>query len=177
MKSVKISDLKEAAKTDPEAARKYQCFLDQRREADRIYRQKKKAERHSDPAYIEKQEARHKEHVLRTMPIKDLKKLALEDHQAADMLKARKERTAEKNREAKRRREERMARDPEYAEKTRARQAESTRKHTTKRSAALADLIERAKTDPLAAQELEAIRAKQREASNRCRRKKAGKTA
>lgn len=177
VKSVKISDLKEAAKTDPEAARKYQCFLDQRREADRIYRQKKKAERHSDPAYIEKQEARHKEHVLRTMPIKDLRKLALEDHQAADMLKARKERTAEKNREAKRRREERMARDPEYAEKTRARQAESTRKHTAKRSAALADLIERAKTDPLAAQELEAIRAKQREASNRCRRKKAGKTA
>ena len=55
--------------------------------------------------------------------------------------------------------------------------AETNRKRTAKRSAALADLIERAKTDPIAVQELEAIRAKGREASNRCRMKKAGKTA
>ena len=177
VQSVKISDLKESAKTDPEAAAEYQRFLDRRREAGRRYQQKKKEERHNDPAYKAKQEARHRDHVLRTMSIKELEIMALEDSHAADMLKERREKTAKKNLEMKRRREERMARDPEYAEKMRICKAETNRKRTAKRSAALADLIERAKTDPIAVQELEAIRAKGREASNRCRMKKAGKTA
>ena len=55
--------------------------------------------------------------------------------------------------------------------------AETNRKRTAKRSAALADLIERGKTDPIAAEELEALRAKGREATNRNRMKKSGKTA
>lgn len=177
VQAVKTTELKEAAGTDPEAAAEYQRYLDRRREAGRRYQQKKKEERHNDPEYKAKQEDRHRDHVLRTMPIKELEDLALKDSHAADMLKERREKTAKKNREMKRRREERIAHDPEYAEKMRICKAETNRKRTAKRSAALADLIERTKTDPIAAEELEAIRAKGREATNRNRMKKSGKTA
>ena len=59
-----------------------------------------------------------------------------------------------------------MAQDPEYAEKVRQANAEHNRRRTAKRKAAREDLIERAKTDPAAAEELEQIRAYHRAASN-----------
>ena len=70
-----------------------------------------------------------------------------------------------------------MAQDPEYAALTKARKAESTRKHTAKRKAALDDLKERAKTDPQAAEELEAIRAKGRAAGRKSYAKKKAEAA
>lgn len=181
----KLAALKEAAKTDPEAAAEYERYLESRREAGRKYRAEQKARREADPEYQAKKEAQriernrknneryHRNHV----PIAELEELAKTDPQAAEDLRIRREKQAEQNRRNKQRREERMAQDPEYAALTKARKAESTRKHTAKRKAALDDLKERAKTDPQAAEELEAIRAKGRAAGRKSYAKKKAEAA
>ena len=57
VQTVKTTELKEAAGTDPEAAAEYQRYLDRRREAGRRYQQKKKEERHNDPEYKARSQA------------------------------------------------------------------------------------------------------------------------
>ena len=70
------------------------------------------------------------------------------------------------------RREERMVQDPEYAEEIRRKKDEQNKARSARRKAEREALIERARTDPEAATVLEAIRAKQRAASERSRQKK-----
>lgn len=65
-----------------------------------------------------------------------------------------------------------MAHDAEYAEEIRRKNDERNKARIAQRKEERAALIERAKTDPEAAAELEAIRAKQREAAERSRQKK-----
>lgn len=65
-----------------------------------------------------------------------------------------------------------MARDPEYAEKIHRKKDEQNKARSARRKAEREALLERARTDPEAVAELEAIRAKQRAASERSRQKK-----
>ena len=176
----KIAALKEAAKTDPEAAAEYERYLESRREAGRKQRAAEKARREADPEYQAQKEAKRIERNRKNMeryyknhiPIAELEELAKTDPEAAETLRIRRETQAEKNRQNKQRREERMAQDPEYAARILAGRAESTKKHTAKRKAEFDELKERAKTDPEAAAEVEAKRVRQREASKKSLAKK-----
>ena len=176
----KLAALKEAAKTDPAAAAELEAYYEKQREKGRRERARAKAKREADPEYQAQKEAKRIERNKKNMeryyrnhvPIAELEELAKTDPEAAETLRVRRETQAEKNRLNKQRREERMARDPEYAARILAGKAESTRKHTAKRKAAMDELKERALTDPEAAAELEAKRQKQREASHRSNAKK-----
>lgn len=176
----KLAVLKEAAKTDPAAAAELEAYYEKQREKGRQERAKAKAKREADPEYLAQQEAKRIERNKKNMeryyknhvPIAELEEKAKTDPEAAEILRIRRETQAEKNQQNKQRREERMAQDPEYAAKILAGRAESTRKHTAKRKAALDELKERALTDPKAAAELEAIRQKGREASHRSNARK-----
>ena len=176
----KLAALKEAAKTDPAAAEELEQYYEKQREKGRKERARAKAKREADPEYQAQQEAKRIERNKKNMeryyknhiPIAELEELAKTDPKAAETLRIRRETQAEKNRQNKQRREERMAQDPEYAARILAGRAESTRKHTAKRKAEFDELKERAKTDPEAAAEVEAIRARQREASQKSLAKK-----
>ncbi len=176
----KLAALKAAAKTDPAAAAELEAYYEKQREKGRQDRAKAKAKREADPEYQDQQEAKRIERNKKNMeryyknhiPIVELEEKAKTDPEAAEILRIRRETQAEKNRLSKQRREERMAQDPEYAARILAGKAESTRKHTAKRKAALDELKERALTDPEAAAELEAIRQKGREASHRSNARK-----
>ncbi len=179
-KKSKLAALKEAAKTDPAAAAELEAYYEKQREKGRQDRARARAKREADPEYQARQEAKRIERNKKNMeryyknhiPIAELEELAKTDSEAAETLRVRRETQAEKNRQNKRRREERMAQDPEYAAMILAGKAESTKKHTAKRKAAFDELKERALTDPEAADELEAIRQKHREASHRSNAKK-----
>lgn len=176
----KLADLKARAETDPEAAAEYQRYRDAQNEAKRKRVAERKAQKEADPEYQAKKEAKriernkknndryHRKHI----PIGELEKMAETDPQAAEELKKRRETQAEKNRQNKAKRKERMAQNPEYAEEIRRKTDERNKAKTAKRKAEREALIERAKTDPEAAAELEAIRAKGREAAERSRQRK-----
>ena len=165
---LKKADLKEAARTDPEAAREYEELLERRRQAVRKHRMKKKAEREADPEYQAKKAQKERQHELKTMMIAELEELAKTQPDAAEMLNKRRGESAEMNRQNKQRREERISQDQEYADKIKEKQKE----HNRKRQQKMADLREQAKTDPAAAEKLAEIRAKQNEATKRSYRKK-----
>lgn len=172
--------LKEAAKTDPEAAAVYEAKLAAQRERKRIKREQEKAKREADPEYQAQQKAKCEERKRKSndryhrnyVPIAELEMRAETDPQAAEELRLRREKQAEKNRLNKKRREERMAQDPEYAEEIHRKNIERNKARTARRKAEREALIERAKTDPEASAELETIRAKQRVAAERSRQKK-----
>ena len=179
----RLADLKARAETDQEAAKEYEEYLAHQRELREKRKEKEKAKQQTpenDPQAKARKEAQrirrnqknmeryHRNHV----PIGELEKQAETDPQAAEELRLRREKEAEKNRQNKQRREEKMAQDPAYAEEIRRKNDERNKARTAQRKAEREALIERAKTDPVAAAELEAIRAKQREAAERSRQKK-----
>ena len=166
----KIAALKEAAKTDPEAAAEYEAYLEKRRENGKKYREAYKAKQEADPAYQAEQAekaarkaAREKLAYLRRIKIAELEELAKTDPEAAEVLQTRREKAAIKNQKAKAQREARLASDPEYA----AQQAEKARKRSEIVKERRAALKEQAKTDPEAAAKYEAMRARERENANR----------
>jgi len=180
----KLASLKERAKTDPEAAAEYEAHLERRREAGRKHRAALKAQKEADPAYQEqlaekaaKKAAREKLAYLRKITIAELEELAEADPEAAEVLQTRRAKTAEKNRKVIERREARMAEDPEYAAQVKAKQQASYEKHLAHQKAIRDALIEKAKTDPDAASELEAIRAKDRASQNQRNAEKRARAA
>lgn len=179
----KLADLKARAETDPEAAKEYAEYQERQKEIRRKKKEKKQTERQAaenDPQAQAKKEAKRIERNKKNMeryhrnhvPIEELEKRAETDPQAAEELRIRRETQAEKNRKYKARREERMAQDPAYAEEIRRKKDERNKAKTAQRMSDRQALIERAKTDPEAAAELEALRAKGREAAERSRQKK-----
>ena len=172
--------LRDAVKTDPEAAAENEAILVARREQKRIRREEEKARREADPEYQAQQKAKREERKRKSneryhrnyVPIAELEVRAETDPQVAEELRLRREKQAEKNRKNKQRREERMVQDPEYAEEIRRKKDEQNKARSARRKAEREALIERARTDPEAATVLEAIRAKQRAASERSRQKK-----
>ena len=179
----KLADLKARAETDPEAAKEYAEYQERQREIRRKKKEKAQTRQRTaepDPQAEAKKEAKRIERNKKSMeryyrnrvPIAELERRAETDPQAAEELRIRRETEAEHNRRNKARREERMAQDPAYGEEIRRKNDERNKARTAQRSADRKALIERAKADPEAAAELEALRAKGREAAERSRQKK-----
>lgn len=168
-KKIEIKALKEAAKTDPEAAAEYEKHLEKNRRRCRKQAAKKKEERKSDPAWIAKEEAKQHRILLNAMKIKELEEIAKDDPLAKEILEKKREKTAEKNRQSKIRHKQRLAEDPAYAEKVRQRQEKYNEKKRNDRAA----LKEAAKTDPEAAAEYEAMKTRERERARRSEKKQA----
>ena len=89
----------------------------------------------------------------------ELKEKAETDPDAAKEYQAILDKEAQLRKQRKKQQEERMKADPAYAEMIQERNAEYNRRHTANRKEKYQELIELAKTDEAAAQELAAIRA------------------
>ena len=168
----RIAQLKKAAETDPEAAAEYDAILEKRRQDGKAYRERQKAARETDPEYIARKEAEERMTALRHMKLTELEVLAESDPTAKEVLEQRRVRNAQKNQLAKERRNARIAEDPEYAAEVKAKRQATGQKQYAKVKAEREALEELAKTDPAAAEELAARRAKQTEASKRSYQKK-----
>ena len=142
--------LREAAKTDPEAAAKYEKILERQRRQNHKDQARKKAERESDPEYIAAREAKAHTAMLNRITIAELAVLAESDPEAAEILIKRREYAAQKNRISAERRKQKAAQDPAFAEHLKQKQleyAENKRQRNKK-------LKEAAETDPEAAAKL-----------------------
>lgn len=165
----RYADLKERAKTDPEAAAEYEAILEKQRERNRKEQARKKSKRESDPEYITAKEAKAHTAMLNRITIAELAALAESDPEAAEVLEKRRAHNAEKNRISAEKRKQKAARDPEYAEHVKEKQqeyAENKRKKDQK-------LKEAAQTDPEAA----AILAEQTERHKEYQRRSAERQA
>ncbi len=162
-----LADLKKRAVLDPDAASKLESYYEQRREAGRRYRTKQKEKQAEDPVIAAQKAYAQRRAYLNRITIRELEMIAKNNPEAAEVLKIRRERTAEKNRKAKERRIERANSDPVYAAEIEKRQAESKRRRNEKVRADRTGLKERAKTDPVAAAEYEALRTRERENAKR----------
>lgn len=159
----RYADLKERAKTDPEAAAEYEAILEKQRERNRKKQARKKAKRESDPEYIAAKEAKAHTAMLNRISITELALLAESDSEAAEVLEKRRAYNAAKNRAFAERRKQKAAQNPEFAEHVKEKQqeyAENKRKKDLK-------LKEAAQTDPEAA----AMLAEQTERHKEYRRK------
>lgn len=173
----KWSDIKEAAKTDPEAARVYEEHLASIRERNRRYKEESEARAAVDPEYAARQAELYRGRLDRQNAKKKaaraaLKEKAKTDEAAAqeysDLLSA----EAVVREERRTVQEQRMAEDPEYAEHIATRQKEYDRRHVERRSADLKELkAQAAAGDPNAQEKLDEHRAFYREASKRSRDK------
>jgi predicted RNA-binding Zn-ribbon protein involved in translation (DUF1610 family) len=162
-------ELRRRAETDTEALRIYEEKLAKRREYGKAYRQRKK----ESPEYQEYQRQKILKQNSRLRETRaELIERAKTDPKAAEELAQKRAVEAEKSRISRERKAKKAAEDKEYAQKLMERNAEYNRRQTAKRKAQRLELIERAKTDPKAAEELAKMRAKQIEASNKWRAKK-----
>ena len=172
-----LEELKENAKTDPEAAKELEAHYEKQRERGRIVRARNKAKREADPEYQALQEARRIErdriHLHSNyITIAELKERAKTDPEAAEALIERRKRQAEKNALNKQRLLERMAEDPEYAAQLKAERSEKARNKYLKFKEKIADLQARAETDPEAAAELQRLRDAHKVYADKCQQKK-----
>ena len=155
----RYADLKERAKTDPEAAVEYEALLEKQRERNRKEQARKKAKRESDPEYIAAKEAKAHTAMLNRITIGELATLAESDPEAAEVLEKRRAYNAEKNRISAERRKQKAARDPEFAEHVREKQQEYAENKRKRHQ----ELKEAAQTDPAAAAVLAEQTEKQKE--------------
>ncbi|MCD8337401.1 MAG: recombinase family protein [Lachnospiraceae bacterium] len=139
----KVEAMRTAAETDPEAAARYEEYLQRRRESERENSKRRRREAGIMP---------------RTPAPTD-----------PDVIKAR---AAEARKRRKVDQEARMAAEPEYAEMIRARNKEYSRRKCEKVRVKRQALIEQAATDPQAARELAELRAKNAAAQKRYRERK-----
>ncbi|MCC8105246.1 MAG: recombinase family protein [Clostridiales bacterium] len=185
----KIAALKEAAKTDPEAAAEYDRYLEQKQEQARKHNEKMKAIRRADPEYIARMEEKERiaaEKMLenerkrqeraerkRKATMSELKeRAAAGDTDAVQELEERREKAREYSRLTKERREQRAAKDPEYAKHLQEQQAEHNRRQSERRKAELMELKEKAAAgDPEAQEKLAARNRYFCEAQKKCRQK------
>lgn len=178
----RYAELKERAKTDPEAAAEYEAVLAKQRVRNRKDQARRKALREADPEYIAAKEAKAHTAMLNRIPIAELAVLAESDPEAVGILEKRRAWAAEKNRAAAERRKQKAAENPESAKHVKekqklseeelvARKKAASRKRADQKKAQRANLIARAATDPAAAEELAAIRAYQVQAVTRSRNK------
>ena len=159
----RYADLKERAKTDPEAAAEYEAILEKQRARNRKNQARKKAKRESDPEYIAAKEAKAPTAMMNRITITELSVLAESDPEAAEILKKRRAYNAEKNRISAERRKQKAAQDPEFAEHVKEKQQEYAENKRKKDQA----LKEAAQTDPEAA----AVLAEQTERHKEYRRR------
>ena len=103
----RYAELKERAKTDPEAAAEYEAILEKQQERNRKDQAKKKAKREADPEYIAAKEAKAHTAMLNRITIAELVTLAERDPEAAEVLEKRRAYNVEKNRISTERRKQR----------------------------------------------------------------------
>ena len=159
----RLKELKEKAKTDPDAAAKLEEHYIKNREAAKKRREIQKAKKAENPEEIARKTARQQMALFNKITIAELEKIAETDVMAAEVLRRRREKAAIKNRKANESRKKRAAVDPEYAETLAKKKEERNKRVREKR----ADLIKRSKTDPQAAAEYAALLAREREAMAR----------
>lgn len=159
----RYADLKERAKTDPEAAAEYEAILERQRARNRKDQSRKKAKRESDPEYIAAKKAKAHTAMLNRITITELAVLAENDPEAAEVLEKRRAYNAEKNRISAERRKQKAAQNPEFAGHVKEKQQEYAENKRKKDQA----LKEAAKTDPEAA----AVLAEQTERHKEYRRR------
>ena len=172
----KMAQLKEDAKTDPEAAAQYEQYLEGRREASRKYRAKLKEIKEASPEYIKAMEEKERLKAEKMLE-KDRKRMermtkkkketrtelvarAKTDPEAAEQLAELRKAEAEARKRKKESEEKRMAEDPEYAAKVLEKRKEYSRRHTDQRKAFKEELIARANAgDEEAIEQLNEMRA------------------
>ena len=131
----RIAKLRKKAKTNPDAAERYERILEQGRRAGKKYRAKKKAEaeRAEDPAVTAQKAAAKHRASLNKMTLAQLDQLADSDPVAAEIADKRRARNLEKNTASYKKRQERLADDPEYAEHIKQQRAGYYRKRKEKK--------------------------------------------
>ena len=154
----KIIALREAAKTDPEAATEIERMHEQQRKANQK-RYAKEKEKRAEARELRKQQE-PLEVKYKRLKISELVPIAETDPIAAKVLEEKRAATAKKNAEMKARRNARIASDSEYAALTAERTKADLRKRASKYKADMDALKKRAETDIEASRELAEIRAK-----------------
>jgi site-specific DNA recombinase len=173
----RMAELREKAKTDPEAAREYEKHLEKKRAYNREYGKARTAKRNADPEVIKARKQREHLSRLCKMTIAELECLAESDSDAAMVLEKRRAKNAICNRRnAERRKADREAHPEKYPsrillseEEKQAREKARQKANQLRRKQEYADLKERAKTDPEAAKKLAERRAYNNAATKRSR--------
>ena len=165
----RYAELKERAKTDPEAAAEYEAILEKQRKQNHKDQAKQKAKRESDPEYIAAKQAKAHTAMLKRITIAELAVLAESDPEAAEILEKRRAYAAAKNRSSAERRKQKAAQDPAFAAHVKEKQQEyaENKRQRNKR------LKEDAETDPDAAAKLAEQSERQRETRRRCEQRQA----
>ena len=184
----RLEALREAARTDPEAAAQYEEHLQKKREAGQRQRAKLKALREADPEYIRQMEEKERIQAEKQLEKErkrqerasrkqketrsELVARARTNPEAAEQLAALRAKEADRRAQRKEEQERRMAADPAYAEQIRQRNLEYSRRHTARRKAQRLELEARAEAgDAEAAAQLEAQHAYMCEAQKRSRQR------
>ena len=165
----RYAELKERAKTDPEAAAEYEAILEKQRKQNHKDQAKQKAKRESDPEYIAAKQAKAHTAMLKRITIAELAVLAESDPEAAEILEKRRAYAAAKNRISAERRKQKAAQDPAFAAHVKGKQQEyaENKRQRNKR------LKEDAATDPDAAAKLAEQSERHREIRKRCEERQA----
>ena len=176
-KKVWLEELKERAKTNPEAAAELEAHYEKQRANGRKVRARNKAKREADPEYQALMEARRIEkdkiHLhSNSISIAELKERAKTDPEAVIALAEKRKRQAAKNELNKRKQLEKMANDPEYAAQVIAERSEKAKKRYEKVKAKQAALKKKAETDPEAAAELQRLKDAHKGYADKCQQKK-----
>ena len=172
-----LANLKEKARTDPEAAAKLEAFYEAKRAREKIIREKAKAKREADPEYQARQEARRlereKAHLYsNSITVAELEERAKTDPEATKALEIKRKKQAEKNEFYKQRRLEKMANDPEYAAQVIANRSERAKIRYAKVKAQHAELKVQAETDPEAAAKLQKLQESRKATVEKSEKKK-----
>ena len=174
--SITVAELKERAKTDPEAAI---ALAEKRRKQaakNKLNKQKMMERMSQDPEYAaqviaERSEKAKKRYAKAKAKQAELKKQAETDPEAAAELQRLRDAHKGYADKCQQKKLERMKNDPEYAAEQVAKMHEKAKRHYAKQKAKLDDLKERAKTDPEAAKELDLVKRKSSKATIKSRHK------
>lgn len=174
--AITVAELKERAKTDPEAAK---ALVEKRRkmaESHARYLQRREEKMANDPEFAALVQEREREALERKYrkekyELAALKEQAKTDPKAAAILQERKERHKVYAERCEQKKRERMKVDPVFAEAEKERIKQKAKRQYARQKAKRDALKERAKTDSEAAKELEEFKKNQTQATVKSRKK------
>jgi hypothetical protein len=171
------AELIERAKTDPKAAEELAEIRAKGRDAARRSMEKKKALAAENPEYAAKLEEKRvndirKHTAYQKAKREDLIERAKTDPKAAEELAERRAKQVREVQKSNAKKKALAAENPEYAAELDAKRIEANRKKNERAKEKWQELLERAKTDPKAAEEVAERRAKAVKATQRCQAKK-----
>jgi len=174
--AITVAELKERAKTDPEAAKALVEKRKKQKEAHERSRQRREEKMANDPEFAalvqeREQKVLQRRYKKQKEELAALKEQAKTDPEAAAILQERKERHKVYADRCEERKRERMKTDPAFAEAEKERIRRKYKKNYARQKAKRDALKECAKADPEAAKELEEFTKYQSEATMKSRRK------